>query len=235
MTVPVEAVLLALDPAKHTSGAVILVPDYGNGMLGEDEHPFEGNYVLSEYGKVVSQSERGRFVESALDTAMEFDLPLIVVAEEWDPPRLKRLRLPGDQSGLLMDPKWTYTTVLGIGEGWGRWTAEIETASEYLVEEEKLPPIPVIRATPNTWRDALFGARRPKDSVSLKETARRYFEGVFGFAASHDISEAGCLSLWGTTAEEVAAAAAAWVAGKPPPKKKKTKNQAKAERKKRSS
>jgi hypothetical protein len=215
----VEAVLLGVDPAKHTSGAVILTPDYGNGMLGEPEHPFEGVYALSEFGKVVSQSERGRFVESALDTALELDLPLVVVAEEWDPPRLKKLRLPGGQSGLLLDPKWTYTTVLGIGEGWGRWTAEIETASEYLVEEEGLPPIPVVRATPNTWRDGLFGPRRPKDTLSLKSAACRYFEGVFGFAASHDISEAGCLGLWGTTALAVREAAEAWVGARKPPKR----------------
>ncbi len=234
---PIEAVLLAIDPAKHTSGAIILAPDYGGDTLaGEaDGHPFEGGYVLHEYGKVTSQAERERFLESFLDTAMELELPLVVVAEEWDPPVNRKLRLPGNQSGLLMDPKWTYSTVLGIGEGWGRWAAEIESASEFLVEEEKLPAISVVRRTPNEWRDALFGPRRPKDGPALKETACRYFEGVFGFAASHDISEAGCIGLWGTTAPDVRAAVEAWVAGKPPPKKQRSKNQSKAARRKRAS
>lgn len=226
----IEAVIFAIDPAKHTSGAVILAPDYGNTMAGEEEHPFEGVYALMEYGKVTSQSERERFMESALETAMELELPLVIVAEDWDPPRTRKLRLPGNEPGLLMDPKWTYTTVLGIGEGWGRWAAEIESASTFLDEEHGLPAVPVIRKTPNEWRDGLFGPRRPKEGTALKETACRYFQGVFGFSASHDISEAGCMALWGTTSDEVRTAAEAWAAGKPPPKQKRSKNQAKAKR-----
>jgi hypothetical protein len=235
MSAPVEAVLLAIDPAKHTSGAALLIPDYGNTMAGEEEHPFEGNYALAEFGKVLSQGERERFLESALESAIELELPLVVVAEEWDPPRTRKLRLPGDQSGFLMDPKWTYQTVLGIGEGWGRWMAEVESASVFLDEEYGFPAVPVVRVTPNDWRDALFGPRRPKEGSALKETACRYFDGVFGFAASHDISEAGCIGLWGTTAPEVRQAIETWERGKPPPKKQPTKNQAKAARRKRAS
>jgi hypothetical protein len=217
-----EAIILAVDPAKHTSGAVILIPDYGNGMLGEVEHPFEGNYVLHEFGKVQTQEERERFVNSLVDTVLEMRLPPVVVAEEWDPPRNKRLRLPGGVPGLLMDPKWTYQTILGIGEGWGRWAAEIESASSYLKDDEGLPPIPVVRVTPNDWRDGLFPRPRAKESAALKETAIRIFESVFGYKASDDISEAGCIGLWATTAPQVAAAADAWEAAReaaPAPKK----------------
>jgi hypothetical protein len=206
----VEAVVLALDPAKGTSGACIIAPDYGNSMLGEAEHDFAGDYTLVEFGKVETQVERGRFVESFLETAEELGLPLVVVAEEWDPPRNRKLRLPDGAQGLLMDPKWTYETVLGIGEGWGRWAAELETASAFLAEEHDLPPIPVIRVLPNTWRDDFFGPGRPKESLVLKETACRYFETIFGFAASYDISEAGCIGLWGTTAPSVSAAVVDW-------------------------
>ena len=229
---PIEAVFLGLDPAKHTSGATILIPDYGNSLVGEEEHPFEGQYALSEFGKVTSQSERGRFTESAVETALDMKLPLVVVAEVWEPPRNKKLRLPGNQAGLLMDPKWTYQTVLGIGEGWGRWAAELDSANEYLREEEKLPPFPILRATPNVWRDELWGPGRPKDSTALKATAKRYFEGVFGFPASDDISEAGCIALWGTTSTLVADAVRQWEAAKP---KKKSKNARKAERRSRAS
>lgn len=229
MTNAVEAVLLCLDPAKHTSGAAILIPDYGNGMAGEDPHPFQGEYVLHEFGKVTTQSERERFVESMLGEAMDLSLPPVVVAEEWDPPRLRTLRLPGGATGLLLDPKWTYDTVLGIGEGWGLWNAELLSASAFLQEEHGLPALPIIRAKPNEWRDGVFPSPRPKNTTALKETARRVFEGVFGFAASDDIAEAGCIGLWATQEPRVAEAAAAWVAGKPQPK---TKSQRKRERKK---
>lgn len=224
-----EAVILALDPAKHTSGAALLIPDYGNQMLGEEEHPFEGNYVLAEFGKVTSQGERQRFVESFLEEAMQLDLPPVVIAEEWDPPRPRKVRLPGGAFGVLMDQKWTYKTVLGVGEGWGLWNAELLSASDFLQEEEKLPPIPVIRVKPNAWREAVLPAPVPKDSVALKATAMRVFEGVFGFKVSDDIAEAGCIALWGTQAPEVAAAIAAWESAKPRPK---TRNQQKSERKK---
>ena len=203
----IEAVFLGLDPAKHTSGASILAPDYGG--MDEPEHAFDGNYFLHEFGKVVSQSERERFVSSALDMAAEAKLPLIVVAEVWDPPRDRKIRLPGGEFAYARDPKWTYETILGIGEGWGRWSAEIESANEYLVEQG-LPKIIVLRRTPNDWRDTLFGPRRPRDTAALKALAQRYFKAVFGYDASPDVAEAGCIALVGTTAPEAAAAAQAW-------------------------
>lgn len=224
---PIEAVFLGLDPAKHTSGATILTPDYGNTMVGEEEHPFEGQYALAEFGKVTSQDERERFVESSLEHAEELDLPLVVVAEEWDPPRTRKVRIPGNQFAIVMDPKWTYKTVLGIGEGWGLWSAELQSANVFLAEEKKLPPTPVERVTPNEWRDDLWGLRRGKSSEAVNEQAQRYFEGVFGYSVGADIAAAGCIALWGTTSSRVEAAVRDWLAAKP---KKKSKNQQKAAR-----
>ncbi len=223
----IEAVILGIDPAKHTSGAALLIPDYGNTMVGENEHPFEGQYALSEFGKVTSQSERERFVESGLETAAELDLPLVVVAEKWDPPRTRKVRLPGNQFAIVMDPKWTYKTVLGIGEGWGLWSAEIQSANAFLAED-KLPPVPVERTTPNEWRDDLWGPRRAKGSEAVNEQAKRYFEGVFGYNVCADIAAAGCIALWGTTSSLVEAAVQNWLSAKP---KKKSRNQQKTARK----
>lgn len=207
---PIEAVILGLDPAKHTSGAALLIPDYGNTMVGEDEHLFDGSYALSEFGKVTSQSERERFVESGLEESEDLGLPLIVVAEEWDPPRTRKVRLPGkNQFAFVMDPKWTYKTVLGIGEGWGLWSAELLAAGASLVEEN-LPPVPVERVTPNEWRDDLWGPRRAKASEAVNEQAKRYFEGVFGYKVCADIAAAGCIALWGTTSLRVEAAVRDW-------------------------
>ena len=221
---------LALDPAKHTSGAAIISPDYGNGLLGEEEHPFEGGYILNEYGKVETQPERERYLESLLEIGMELGIPMVVVAEEWDPPRNKKLRLPGNQTGFLMDPKWTYTTVLGIGEGWGRWSAEIESASLFLKEDHKLPALPVERFTPNDWRDELWGGQRARDTEALKETACRYFEGVFGFKTPPDVSEAGCIGLCATRSPRVASAVQEWLKGVPKPKSKSKKKQERRKR-----
>ena len=206
---PIEAAFLCLDPAKHKSGAGILIPDYGNGMLGEKEHEFTGNYYLAEYGKVETQEERGRFVESLLEASEEYGLAPVVIAEEWDPPVDKKVRLPDGEWVLVKDPKWTYKTILGIGEGWGLWNAEFEAASAAL-HDENFPRLIVERVTPNVWRDGVFGERRGKGRDENKATAMRIFEHIFGFAASEDISEAGCIGLWGTCSPAVEAAVARW-------------------------
>ena len=231
---PIEAVILGLDPAKHTSGAALLIPDYGNTLVGEDEHPFDGQYALVEFGKVETQSERERFVQSGLENAEELYLPLVVVAEEWDPPRTRKVRLPGNQFGIVVDPKWNYKTILGMGEGWGLWSAELQIANGVLAEEKKFPPFPVERVTPNEWRDDLWGPRRAKTSEAVNEQAQRYFEGVFGYPACADIATAGCIALWGTTSSRVAEAVQNWRAER----QKRvggSKNQQKAKRRRRAS
>jgi hypothetical protein len=205
MIEPIEAVFLGIDPALHTSGAALLVPDYGE----TEDQPFRGEYVLQEFGKVVSQSERERYITSLLDTAEEFNLPAVINAEIWDGPRSRKTRLPHGGFALVHDQKWTYTTILGIGEGWGRWSAEIENANEHL-ESRRLRPIILNRVLPNDWRDALFGTRRAKDTETLKATACRYFQGVFGYPVSDDIAEAGCIALAGTRNNEIAASVAEW-------------------------
>jgi hypothetical protein len=211
-----EAIVLAIDPALHTSGAVILAPDYGNPVLGEETHPFRGDYYLAEYGKVTTQAERERFVQTMLDLSEELSeehdiiLPPIVVAEEWDGPRDRRIRLPGGEIGWARDPRWTYRTIMGIGEGWGRWSAEIEVANEVRLEEKISPEIILVRKTPNIWRDAVFGENRPKDTDSLKAAAVRFFKGVFGFDVSEDVAEAGCIGVCGLIDPEIAAFVGTW-------------------------
>ena len=208
---PIEAVFLGLDPAKHTSGAVILAPDYGNTLLGEKEHPFDGRFYFEEYGKVITQAERERFTQAAFDCAEELGLPLIVVAEEWDPPRVRKMRLPGPGSrfAIVMDPRWTYKTILGMGEGWGLWNAIFHISNETLAED-KLPALHIERVTPNDWRDDLWGPRRAKDSEGAKSQAQRFIETVFGVIVSGDIAEAGCIAMWGATSIAVREAVREW-------------------------
>lgn len=211
-----EAVVLGIDPALHTSGAVILIPDYGNPMAGEEPHEFRGVYCLHEYGKVTSQAERERFVTSMLEISDELseeqgkDIPPVVAAEEWDGPRDRRIRMSNGEIGWARDPKWTYTTIMGIGEGWGRWSAEIEVANEVRREEQISPDIILERLLPNIWRDIIFGENRPKDTDSLKAAAVRFFEGVFGFRVSEDIAEAGCIALAALSKKEIGKLVAEW-------------------------
>lgn len=197
-----EAVVLALDPALHTSGAALLVPDYG--PMDGPPKPFSGQYILHEFGRVTTQSERERYVNTLLDLSTELKLPPVVVAETWDPPRNKHRRDPSNGEMVFApDQKWSFKTVLGIGEGWGRWSAEIEAANEYRRDSKLGPDIILERVPPNIWRDTVFGKGRPKDSAALKALAQRYFEGIFGYQAVADVAEAACIGLYGLRSKTV--------------------------------
>lgn len=213
-----EAVVLATDPAKHTSGASLLIPDYGP---MDQQHPFRGDYVLYEFGRVETQAERKRYVEQLIDLSDELGVPPVFVAETWDPPHDKKVRLANGSFALVKDQKWTYKTILGIGEGWGRWSAEIEAANEFR-EEEGQPAIIVERVLPDPWRDAVFGERRPRDTASSKATAQRFFTGVFGYEVSTpDVAEAGCIGVYAITSPAIAKLVQAYPQPKPKlPKKK---------------
>lgn len=169
---PAAAVILALDPAKGPSGAALLRP---NGA----------KVALAAYAVLRKQSERDSFVAGAVELGKACRLPLVCVAETWDPPRGR-------------DQRWTYPTILGIGEGWGLWAAELERHGVR----------GVVRVTPNVWRNGLFGKRRPKDSDSLEEMAKLHVLGTFGFRPSdHNVSDAVCIGLWGSLSQEVRATA----------------------------
>lgn len=181
----VEAVLLALDPAKGKSGAAILRPDGQRTKL-----------VMSLV--VTKQSERETFVVGAKELAEKLELPLLVIAEEWDPPR--------GSGATRVDKKWNYPTILGIGEGWGKWTAEFERFG--IADRD------ILRATPNTWRDALYGKQREQDSKKLKQVAVDYVQLRMKIKLPHDAAEAVCLGLWGAHALEVLKRAESWFKSK---------------------
>lgn len=170
-----EAVFLLLDAAKKKSGAAITRPGGSAGLS------------LVTGAIVRCQADRETFVVSAKELATAHNLPLIVVAEEWDPPR--------GAGEKRVDKRWNYPTILGIGEGWGRWTAEFE---RHAVSE-----LDVVRVTPNVWRDALFGPQRPRDSVELKRFAVRYIQTRLHATLPEDVAEAVCIGLWGLHSPDV--------------------------------
>jgi len=179
----VEAAFLGIDVAKGTSGVSLLMPDYGF----DGDSPFEGKYVLLEAGEVRTQDERVEWIERLLDSAEDYNLVPVVIAETWDPPITRKIRAPDGSWLIGMDQRWNFDTILGMGEGWGLWMAEIYAAE-----------IPVVhRVTPNTWRDELFGKRREKSTEASKEMAKRAFEGLFGYRVSADMAEGAMLALYG--------------------------------------
>jgi hypothetical protein len=176
-----DAVLLALDPAKGQSGAALLRPDGQQTKL-----------VTSAV--VTKQAERETFVAGAKELAVKLNLPLIIVAEAWDPPR--------GSGATRVDKRWNFPTILGMGEGWGRWTAELERFD--------VPELDIVRATPNVWRDALYGKRREQDSKKLKAVAVQYVEQRLKVTLPHDAAEAVCLGLWGLHSMDVLRRAEVW-------------------------
>lgn len=175
-----KAVLLGLDTAKGKSGACLVRPQ-------------DTGLKLVTHGVVRKQHERDLFVSSAKELAQVFNIPLIIVAEEWDRPK--------GYGKNKKDKHWNYDTILGIGEGWGKWTAEFE--------RHDISMLDVIRVTPNIWRDALFGRDRPKDSDALKQVAIDYAKRrTGGLELPSDVAEALCIAIWGSHSPEVHARAA---------------------------
>jgi hypothetical protein len=164
-----NAVVVAFDPAKRSSGAAI----------------FLGPGVLHSAYTVKKQSEREYVVKTAVELARAADRPLVCIAETWDPPRHRRRRTVDGAERVEFDQKWTYKTVLGIGEGWGLWAAELE---RYEVKY-------IVRKTPNEWRDRLFGKRRGKRTDDAKAQAVLYARCILKSIKDNetDLAEAVCI------------------------------------------
>ena len=178
-----QTVILALDPAKHQSGASILRPETGSPRPR-----------LVTSAVVTDQAARETFVASAKEMAIALHLPLIIVAEEWDPPR--------GSGATRVDKRWNYKTILGMGEGWGKWTAEFE--------RHALHELDIVRTTPNTWRDAIFGKKREKEGDKLKKIAVIYAQQRLKVELSHDAAESCCIGLWGFHSIDVHKRVAIW-------------------------
>lgn len=181
-------VILGLDPAKAISGAGVL--------------EIQGDRAkLLAHARVTTQADRAEIVARACALSTERDMPLVVVAEEWDPPRHKRPPKPVagvDPETSGFDQKWTYKTILGMGEGWGRWTAEFERFGVRRIE----------RVLPNVWRDAILGKKRPKDTETLKRATVFYVRVRIGLQDIDDnVADAVCIGLWGMYAPAVLEAA----------------------------
>ncbi len=123
----------------------------------------------------------------AKEIASRLQLPLIVIAEEWNPPIIRK--------GEKVDKNWNYPTILGIGEGWGKWTAEFE--------RHGISELDVVRVKPTVWRHALFGKILPPGRDALKRLAVDYIKTRLRVELPPDAAEASCIGLWALHSVEV--------------------------------
>lgn len=177
---PVEAVVLAIDPSKKCSGYGLLVPEYSEEDDAEDV--FTNSYEVAAFGTVAErdQASRRSIVEQAAGAADDLALPLVVVAEGWS------------AGGFRM----TYTSYVGLGEGWGLWRAELLACN--------IPDHCVLRPLPQQWRGRILGGLGGRDRASLKRTAKQYVldTALVPYAVSDDVADALCIARWGTFSEE---------------------------------
>ena len=165
---PVNAVVLCLDAAKHKSGSSLVIPD----------RKARGGLQILHRCEVTEQEDREACVRHLYSEALARGLPPAIYAEIWTPMG-----------------KSTYETLLGLGEGWGWWTAEFNRAAK-LHRQVLVAPV-ICRATPDEWRDALFGPHRPRKRAPLKELAIQYVHSLFGFHVGDDVAESLCIGLYG--------------------------------------
>jgi hypothetical protein len=164
----VNAVLLSVDSAA-VSGFEIASPVY-------NERDQVIDYESIRLGTITSQEDIRDVVENAAEEAQEFEIPLLVIAEDWTPHGIST------------------KTFGALNRRWGRWEAELEHAG--------VPEDHIIRVLPNPWRNDLFGRRRPKTRAALKKHAQMYAESILKLPRmQHDIAEAVCLRYWGCRTE----------------------------------
>lgn len=177
----VQAVMLCLDSAKGVTGSALIYPDA----------TAPAKVALAHRCEVRTQPDREAAVEHLYTLALSMSLPPVIYAETWTP-----------------GGNWGFQTILGIGEGWGMWTAEFERARHRF--GARSAPAPVFRAPPNVWRDALFGKKRPTGREDSKMLARVYVERLMGVRVTDDVAEAICIGLFGIRDADVLAEADRW-------------------------
>lgn len=140
------------------------------------------NYEVERFGECKRQKDRESWVKDAIGVAVAEDLPLVIVGEEWTPHGIST------------------ATFSNLCENWGKWLAAIERVSE-----PERTELHVVRVSPNVWRNAVFGKRRPRKWDDLKKLAVRYAEYALKQPPnlSDNIAEALCICAWAQRAAEV--------------------------------
>lgn len=162
--IPLPCVVLGIDPARVSGWSIFA----------------RGKYVTSGVAK--TQADRELAVRIANAESGGEDIPLVVVAERWNP-----------------GGKWYTATKVGIGTAWGLWLAELERIG--------LPKRRVVRVYPQTWRAAVLGmgGRGATTEACHQAALARANTLHHASATSSDEAEAIAIAEWGTRSGEVAA------------------------------
>lgn len=189
-----KAVILSIDSAT-VSGAALAVPEISAGRVRE--------YDFEQLGEIEKQAAREHWVLDAIEAAYDNELPLVVVSEEWTPHGIST------------------ATYASLCESWGKWLAAIEHVCgvapqvSFQIDTRKVSALSksvadkifahIVRVNPNTWRNAVFGKKRPTRSEDLKRHAVVYVERALEQPPnlSHNIAEALCICTWASRASEV--------------------------------
>lgn len=193
------AVILGLDSAKGVSGSTLLVPHIeprytalvGRSTKMYDRIPPVRTYTLEHFCEVKTQLDHENCVLHLVQRAKDLGIPPIVAAEGWSPGR------------------WGFDTIIGMGEGWGWWTAELRRAAERFPE---ITPIHVERVVPDRWRGDLgiYRLSPTREGPDLKRAAIQYVKAKLGVRVPADVAEACCIALWGAQNDNVHARVEKW-------------------------
>lgn len=186
------AVILGIDSAKTVSGSTLLVPHIEprpQALLGRSDKlyariPPVRSYTLEHFCEVRTQADHENCVMHLMTRAQELGLPPMVVAESWTPGR------------------WGFAQIIGMGEGWGWWTAELRRAVERFPE---VAPVHVERVTPARWREDLgiYHLAESREGPALKRAAIQYVKAKLNVRVPADVAEAAAVALWGAQNDNV--------------------------------
>jgi len=146
---------------------------------------------VAEFGTASTINERKSACERAKIMAEDLNLPLVATVEEW----------------TIGGPRVNHKMLIGLGKSYGRWLDHIELILGISEDD-------IVRATPQKWRNGLFGSKLVKKYTgnSLKALACAYLSPSGSLPVkNHNAAEAGCIACWAHCSEEgVIAGERAW-------------------------
>jgi hypothetical protein len=156
---PHECIILGLDPATKTGWSIFVNGEY------EDS------------GVARNLQQRCEVLEKLRAIALNEELPVVVVAEDWT---------PGDWK--------SWKAISGIFESWGRWDEQLNLTGF----------TDIVRVLVQTWRSDIFGrGAKRMNRKTAKAMARARVKSVYHLNVSSDEAEAILIGEWGCRAGEV--------------------------------
>ncbi|MBO6937555.1 MAG: hypothetical protein JJ863_21460 [Deltaproteobacteria bacterium] len=190
-----HCLILGIDPAA-ASGWALMRPAPAPHRIGAVEGGILAHGVARNPLGVVEA------VDTALQTAIDLDLPLVALAETWRGHRRKPG--PPKEGEKRIDVVQTFA---GLGTAWGRWKMLLEAAATPALRERfglpgRMAKARILRAHVSEWTKALGLPTKMKTEVRRTRTIA-WVERRYEIRVSHDEAAALCLCAYGQHAEKV--------------------------------